>query len=222
MITVDFYRFFRILGAVSAACDLALAARLILTVSPLFTGFTIALRLFAAGKVKVRPWFPLTYLLVSLVYFLFAAADALFLSVTFDSVVTAAIVSAATFAAQFFIYLCLVAATRVDEKPKKRYVARFSESPIPREKERSFKAYPLKSNIMSRNTFAARVDYEEFLKFLKSIGNEGLSFSDEEEYNKIKNESRFLSGVEVTEETAKDFRSLFMRAIKLAARYGVE
>ena len=219
MITIDLYAIKDMFFGLVAECDLVLAAKTILTVSPLVSGFVIALKMFGGKRVRVGFGFPLVYLAISSIYFAFAYADAVTLKKTFPSEEASVITSVATFVTQFVTYLCFVSATKAQEKPKKKYVARVAESPIPHAEERERKAYKLNSNKIKPDRRQASFDNEEFLKFIQKIGEKKLSFFDEEEYNNIVTRSKFLSGVAVTDKTAPEFCELFLRSIKLAARY---
>ena len=218
----DPYFYVKLFFSLVRACDFSLFARTVLIVSPLVTGFTIALKLFSGKRVRVGAGFPILYVLISLSFFGFAYADAAYIGKTFSSVTAAVIAAAALLIAQFVLYLCFVFAARVKALPekKRRYAAKVSETPIAHVDDPPKKAYPLKSNVSSeKGERAYGFDTAELMKFLEKIGDKGLSFSDEEEYNRLINKTKFLSGVEITKETAPDFCELFMRSVKLAARY---
>lgn len=219
MITVFCDAFKSWLFYVSSACDLALFARLVLCVSPLVTGFYIALRRFGDKKVRFGSGALTAYLFVSAVYFLLAYADALSENKIFTSVRAAAISGGAVFFEQIACYILFVVAAADTKKPKKRFAAFVSESPIPHVDDMKDKAYPLKSNLFAPKNGAADFDYDGFLDFLDKMGEKPFSFCDKEEYNRIVREAKFLSGVAVTKDTTPEFCSLFMRSVKLAAKY---
>ena len=203
----------------SGAIDLALFARLVLCVSPLITGFYIALRRFGDKKTRFGIGAITAYLLISAIYFVLAYADALSGGKVFSSVRAAVISGGAIFLEQTACYILFVVAASEPKKRKKRYAAFISESPIPHVDDRPERAYPLKSNLSAIKSGAADFDFEGFSDFLDKMGEKPFSFCDKEEYNKIVKEAKFLSGVAVTKDTAPEFCSLFMRSIKLAAKY---
>ena len=206
--------------ALVKSCDIVLIGKIVLTASPLLTGFIMALKLLGGKPVRFNIGFLILYLVDSLVYFAFAFVDHITEAKTFSSMNSAIFVSAALFLAQTLVYLLffLSARDRKDRK-KKRFVAKISESPIPHVDSLSKKAYPLKSNVIKEENGAIGFDADEMIKLIQNIGDKELSFSDEEEYNRLIGKAKFLSGVAVNGETASEFCDLFMRSVKLASRY---
>ena len=189
---------------------------MLICVSPLFTGFVAALRAISGKKRGTISFFAILLLLTVGLFFI-AGRDAYTERKYFVSISAAAVSAVLYFFMQTAIFLCFTLAAR-EKKPKKKYAARIAESPILCYEDLEKKAYPLKSGKNCEKKERVYPDYEGFLEYLQKIGDKPLSFSEREEYNKIKNKALFLSGVEINDRTTPDFRSLFMRSVKLAAK----